>query len=157
MRLVEGCNWIIRWDNRNSSSLQRIKQRQVIHCQLLYKFSGKAKTNKTSWSCCQTKRYWAFISKTAAGIDIHNPIETVSPDLEDAWQTMIYVPRLLDGFIFTNFYLAITYFSRHYKCNDAKGVVEEHTFKIKLVNQLFMFKDVSAKGFTISCCATDIG
>ena len=85
--------------------------------------------------------------KMAAGIDIHNHVRTGSSGLEDVWQTKNYVHRQfagIIGFIFTNSYLAINYFSNGYSNEKVKGVIGLHTsFKIKLANQLVTFKDMS--------------
>ena len=82
----------------------------------------------------------------AAGIDIHNHIRTGSAGLEDVWQTKTYVHRQfagIVGFIFTNAYLANSYFG-DFKDENVKGVTGLHTaFKIKLANQLVIFKEVN--------------
>ena len=48
------------------------------------------------------------------------------------------------GFIFSNSYLGISYFSRNYKSSHIRGVFGVHaTFKITLARAVVTFKDIS--------------
>ena len=48
------------------------------------------------------------------------------------------------GFIFSNSYLGISYFSRNYKSSHIRGVFDVHaTFKITLARAVVTFKDIS--------------
>ena len=63
--------------------------------------------------------------------------------MEDTWKTKNYIHRQFAGilgFVFTNSYLAISYFNND--GNKIKGVQGKHiSFKMKLANQLVVFKN----------------
>lgn len=77
----------------------------------------------------------------AAAIDIHNHARTGGLDLEDVWMTHDPILRQfagIMGFLFTNAYLACTYFKYQ---RLGKPVSKHHGFMISLSNQLTSYDD----------------